>query len=196
LPQVGIGRAAPASGHLRRAAFKMRVPLLVYAAAVLLWAASSQGTADELPVHVYNLPGTPECMKFATEECSMVVKMCASDESECEVQCQASAPPKVSAECLGTHPCATDVESLCPDVKPGAIMECLKSHQAELGPQCQRVRLRTAQRRPRSSLTAQSATLLVLPASLLRRATRAWRQIPSCAPTSTGWRAAWTRCPS
>jgi hypothetical protein len=119
---------------------------------VLIVLGASLTTAGPIPsdangvVHVYNLPGTEACEKSAADVCSMVVRMCASDETECEIQCRADKPPPVSDECLRTHPCARDVESFCSDIIPGKVMQCLKEHQSSLAADCRAVSVGCAAR--------------------------------------------------
>lgn len=112
------------------------------ASAMLLCAAlGSALAADPVAgvVRVYNLPGTKECETDALKVCSMVVRMCASDETECELQCRSTQPPQISDACKATHPCAPDAENLCSDIAPGAIMACLKSNRDALAPTCKEV---------------------------------------------------------
>ncbi|KAA0175267.1 hypothetical protein FNF27_03275 [Cafeteria roenbergensis] len=107
-------------------------------AALLCAALASAFAADPGAdvVRVYNLPGTKECETDALKVCSMVVRMCASDETECELQCRSTQPPQISDACKATHPCAPDAENFCSDMAPGAIMACLKSNRDALAPTC------------------------------------------------------------
>lgn len=112
-------------------------------AVVIFMAVSQIGCAESGPedavVRVYNLPGTPECASAAQSACEMVVRMCASDETECEIQCRSSKPPQLSEACLKTHPCAANVETYCSDMPPGSVMGCLKDHRSSLSAECQAV---------------------------------------------------------
>jgi hypothetical protein len=98
--------------------------------------------SEQPAVRVYNLPGTSECAESAESECDMIVRMCASDETECEIQCRSTKPPELSEACLNTHPCATDVETYCSDIPPGSVMSCLKDHRTALNSKCQAVSMR------------------------------------------------------
>jgi hypothetical protein len=119
------------------------IRLLMLLATLLF--SNAQGPEDFLPTdfnlhpqvgeHVYVLPATAECELEASDVCTSLVKRCGGPEpqqlagvlgsAECEIECLAKEPPKLSDACVKSHPCAADVESLCADVTPGNVMKCL-----------------------------------------------------------------------
>ena len=161
-------------------------------AALLCAALASAFAADPGAdvVRVYNLPGTKECETDALKVCSMVVRMCASDETECELQCRSTQPPQISDACKATHPCAPDAENFCSDMAPGAIMACLKSNRDALAPTCKEVSGATGSRgqnecTPSAAHSAPFPVVAAWQRYELQRSMREWDLSLSLSPSHT-----------
>ena len=76
---------------------------------------------------VYPFP--QDCEAEIKGKCSAIIRICEGGVGRCTLECETDHPPKVSEKCKKKHPCAPEVERLCPIMSDRhTIFKCLLDH--------------------------------------------------------------------
>ena len=76
---------------------------------------------------VYPFP--QDCEAEIVGKCNAIVRVCEGGVGQCTLECETDHPPQVSEKCKQAHPCAVEVERLCPIMSSRhTIFKCLLDH--------------------------------------------------------------------